>query len=340
MSGPALESAATIQKLGAAVRKRNTTETLAELAVIRAGDDARHARKHQAAFFTVSLVLVAVYVQFRLASLPGMYPRAYEWWTSSTGRLDPAYPTPQGSNPLMTVPNMAVRVEFPAAASVQQLLMTAPSVLRNGADFLLLMATHYSKSLKGVHWNGSSDQLRFEEMPSFLPTAQGKDWNYIWHAFNATNAKNEFVNPWAGVLWASPQAMANSPAVQEYYGSPPRRGFLTALFQGGLTAVARTQATTDVSGEDMEHYLMGSKPVRLRGACGAAQRTNAMMQSGSMYACGVSLVGGMSHSTLAAKLGSEFKGPGNKAASAILVGATLAATAFGAASAKCHPGEG
>jgi hypothetical protein len=257
------------QKVAVAAHARSN---LARLADQRASD---HASK---VMFVVFSVALAAYVHAKVAALAMMYPKAYAWWES--GYANSAEQA-EGSRPLITVPSMALRIQFPAFYWVKTLAMRDESVPIAGAEFLLLMASHYSRYLRAVHWDGSAAQLRFADLEVFLPTDQGQNWVFIWSAWNAKNAKGEYVNPWAGVLWASADAMQQSPAIRKYYANPPDRSMIRALFQGGLVEVAVLESTAAKSGIEMVHTLMGESPQATAVPCSGIQRANAAMTSAS-----------------------------------------------------------
>lgn len=249
-------------------------------------DIERREDEHRAAsirwiILAVLLALVWTWMNAKLGSLRMTYSDAYDWWMVTYKGVEYAKST--GNYPLVTIPSIATRLEFPSYAWVQQLLMLQESIPRPGAEFVMIMITHFSQNMRPIHFNGSSNQLRFTELATFLPTDQGADWTYIWSSFNAKNTHGEPVNPWSGVLWSSVRAMGNSPAIRDYYSTTPNRSFIESLYRGGLVEVAMTHGNDNTSGADMVRYLMGTTPDATPLPCSVGQKTNSAIQKGSEY---------------------------------------------------------
>ena len=306
--------------------------------VVRRGEEERF-RGQMNGLLGLSAACVGVYVYLKLQSLSKEYPTAYAWWDNA--QLEG--PEAEGEHSLITVPSAARRVEFPALYYAQTMIMAAETLPLSGAEFLLSMATHFSKFMNPVHWNGSPAQLRRTYLDRFLPRdARGKEgirWSYVWSAWNKKNAQGELVNPWAGVLFSSPQAMANSPAFQAYYAAEnPSRGFVEALFDGGLVEVAVLYGASSKSGSEMARHLMGSEPTRTKVPC--TSRVSGAVQGSieyGMYAGMAAGVGGHAGAAFAAarKLGSMGRG----VSGAIPLLITLAGFGAGAVAGarKCKP---
>ncbi len=275
------------------------------------------------------LSLVSAYVAAKRASLRGIYPTAYAWWNDVY--LSSAYERPAGNWPRVTVPSMALRVEFPTNYWVENLLMRADSMPRAGAEFLLIMLTHYSANMHPIHFNGGAQQLRYTDLQRFLPMDQGRDWTYIWTSFNATNASGAHVNPWAGVLFGSVQALAASPAVQAYYSDAPQRKYLDALYHGGLVEVAMSLGTSATSGIDMVHFLIGATPSLTTLPCTTLDRLHHAVQTGATYGTLTLVVGTV--------FGLRFPAMGKIASHLIATGVACAAgVAQGAMTCKSSAG--
>lgn len=263
-------------------------------------DIRRRESEHAAAWtlFVLGAVFVSlatVYIMERISALRTIYPESYAWWTAVYE--DVAYERPAGNWLHVSVQLAALRVEFSAYYWVQELVMRAPTMPRAGAEFLLLMTTHYGSNMRPIHFNGSAAQLRYTELGRFLPTDQGEDWTYIWESYNAKNAANASVNPWANVLFASVQALAASPAVRAYYRDASSRagGYVEALYRGGLVEVAMTQGTSAKTGMEMVRFLMGEAPAPVIRDCTGTDRKHAATQgmagSGMLGTIAVSLLG-------------------------------------------------
>ena len=248
-----LVRASDIAQLRDATRQRTLTLDHVLDSKIAKREEARRFSSHVHLFIGLSVACAGVYVYLKLTRLSSIYAAAYAWWGQAKESGEPG----RGAHILITVPNMALRVEFPAYYWLQNMRMAVPSISLAGAEFLLIVATHFSTGLRPAHWNGSAEQLRFKDIDLFLPLQKGADWDYIWTAWSATNAAGERVNPWAGVLYASRSALANSPAMKAYYANPPDRGFVEALFRGGLAEIAVNYATDKTNGEEMVRHLIG-----------------------------------------------------------------------------------
>lgn len=260
--------------------------------------DEQNFRSHMNLLLGLGAACLGVYVYLRIAGLAREYPAAYEWWATSSGA--PA----AGTHPLVTVPKAALRVEFPAFYTLQTLAMTAETLPLAGAQFLLAMAGSFAKYMKPVHWNGSATQLRYADLDAFLPldakSGGTVNWTYVWTAFNAKTAGGESVNPWAGVLFASYEAMANSPAFQAYYGSPADRSYVRALYQGGLVEIAVTLGSTATTGDAMAEHLMGFQPGFTKVPC--TSRVGKALQSSVEYGMYGAMAGGMGGHLFASRL--------------------------------------
>lgn len=268
------------------------------VAIDRRVDEQRF-RSHMNIVLTLSVACACVYAYIKIYSLKGMYPKAYAWWEVSQDE----HIRGAGHHSLVTVPAMALRVEFPSFYTLQTLFMSAETIPLAGAEFLLIMASTYPTRLRPILWNGSAEQLRYADIGQFLPLdAQrtgGVDWTYVWSSWRATNATKNYVNPWYD-LFPSATAMTNSPAFQAYYGTPPERGFLQALFQGGLVEVALQFGNVHTSGYEMVQRLMGEQPESVKTPC--PSQLNAAVQSATQYGMYSSMVAGMSGHALATQL--------------------------------------
>lgn len=217
-------------------------------------EDARRFRRHLNRIIGLSVVSFCVYAYLKIASLARVYPTAYAWWKDTSDA--------KSAHPQITVPHVALRVEFPAAYWVQTLRFASETIPLAGAQFLLEMASAHSTYLTRVHWNGTADALRYADRAQFLPIDAMRDgtvnWEYVWHAWAAKNDEGELVNPFAGVLFANVDSLIDSPAIKAYYADPPDRGYIDALYYGGLVEVAMRYGTTKKTGADMVHHLMGS----------------------------------------------------------------------------------
>lgn len=237
------------------------------------------------------VVLASVYTVLKTQNLQIMYPQAYLWWEQTRQFIDAGHMIkPNGTHPLITVPRVALRLNFPAYYSLETFRMVAQSMHRSAAEFLMIMATNFSETLRPVHWNGSAEQLRANDIEDFLPLEQPDNWTYIWTKFNALNAKDEQVNPWGnGVLFQTPEQMMLSPAVRAYYNNDP--SYMKALYEGGLVQLAMTHATASNTGTDLVKFLMGSMPVSGRVECGAGQLSRSQQESmtGTMLVAVISI---------------------------------------------------
>ena len=285
--------------------------------------DEQNFRTHLNLLLGFAAVCLAGYVYLKVASLARTYPAAYEWWESSQAQYGPAS---ESQHPLITVPKMALRVEFPSYYYLQSLGMAAETVSESGAEFLLIMATKFAKYMRPVHWNGTAEELRYTDLELFLPIDKGKDWGYIWSSWDAKNAAGEYVNPWAGVLFTSYEAMANSPAFEAYYANPPDRRYVQALFRGGLAEIAITLGSTDTTGPKMAQHLMGLQSGSYKVPCNnrADQATQKALYYGSMTA----MAGGMlGHATMKAAASGGFRGMFMKALPLLITAGGLTAGA-------------
>lgn len=277
----------------------------------------------------VSVACLGAYVYIKVSGLAREYPVAYAWWERSQalhGRGDSAHPQ-------ITLPKAALRVEFPAFYYVQSLAMVSESLPLHGAQFLVVMASHFSKYLRPVHWNGSAAELRYADYQRFLPpdakSASGVRWTYVWAAWTAKNAAGDSVNPWDGVLFASVQAMANSPAVQAYYADVPDRRYIAALFRGGLVEVAVTLGGTDTTGVEMARHLMGFQSGAYVIPCGGSRGERAV-QTSLEYGMYGGMVGGLGGHALASRF-AEMGSRGERFGKLLPLLITAASFAGGAA---------
>lgn len=290
-------------------------------------------RHHLNLLLGFGVVALGAYVYLKIASLRRAYPLAYAWWETSQALYAKSAAT--GADVLVTVPSVALRLEFPSYYHLQTLLMAERTLPLAGAQFLMVMATHYSKQLRPIHWNGSAEQLRFADIDAFLPPdAAGKsgiDWRYVWIQWTATNAAKQPVNPWVSALFASPQAMADSPAFQAYYGShgaPPDRGMVRALFRGGLVEVAVQYGNVHTTGDEMAQKLMGVQAGATKVPC--ASKLDAAVQTSLQYGMIASMAGGMGGHAMASATEAS-RGVGRFLPLLVAVGGFGAGAAKGAA---------
>ena len=294
-------------------------------------------RHHLNLLLGLGVVALGAYVYLKIGSLGRSYPVAYEWWESSQALYAKSATT--GADALVTVPSVALRLEFPSYYYLQTLLMTERTIPLAGAQFLMVMATHFSKELRPIHWDGSAEQLRFADIDAFLPPdasvgggKSGINWRYVWTKWTATNEAKQPVNPWVSALFSSPQAMADSPAFQAYYGShgsPPDRGLVRALFRGGLVEVAVQYGNVHTTGDKMAQRLMGVQSGATKIPC--ASRLDAAVQTSLEYGMYASMAGGMGGHAMASRLATsegESKGLGS------LVPLLVTVAGFGAGAAK------
>ena len=165
--------------------------------VARRGEEERF-RGQMNGLLGLSAACVGVYVYLKLQSLSKEYPTAYAWWDNA--QLEG--PEAEGEHSLITVPSAARRVEFPALYYAQTMIMAAETLPLSGAEFLLSMATHFSKFMNPVHWNGSPAQLRRTYLDRFLPRdARGKEgirWSYVWSAWRQEERAGRACQPVGG----------------------------------------------------------------------------------------------------------------------------------------------
>jgi hypothetical protein len=273
--------------------------------------------------FVASSLIVSFSVSLRVDGLKDQYKNAFRWWDSTNGyRNTKDAPKPDGIFPYVTVMGAAISLNYPLVAWFRALSSEATMVPKAGAEFLLDMASAFgfSRKLIGIHWNGSSEQLRLSDIETFLPTNAAAythrrskkymsilgtgstfelNWDYIWAAFNSVSKSSSSemgrVNPWAGTLWRTIDEFSNSPVVQEYYTN--REGetaqLLVGLYRGGLTYLAMNMNET-ASASDIIYKLLGARTQRASGKCTNRQRTSATIQGGTMglgMGCGLGCFG-------------------------------------------------
>lgn len=303
-------------------------------------------RKQLNTIMGLAVVCVCVYVYLKIVSIAKQYPKAYEWWNSQQ-----VFAPGKGHYVQLTLPQAALRIEFPFFYQLQVLAMQAQSVSLAGAHFLVIMATNFAKYMHPVHWNGSAEQLRYDSLDQFLPPhakkSNGVDWPYVWAAWEAKNAKNQPVNPWGnGVLFTNVRALANSPAFQAYYADPPDRRYIDALFHGGLTEIAVMLGNSDATGPAMAEHLMGVDSGFTKVEC--TGRVSEAVKTSMDYGMKTGMIGGVvghlgahSMSHMFARMPSGWKAVLRKPSrlSAVLLTVAMA-TALGvgaaAGAAKCN----
>lgn len=246
-----------------------------------------------------AVVLGIAYVYVRVSSLGSEYEDAYLWWAKS-GKLETNDAMMAASHVDVTVPVCALRVEFPQLYRLQAAIMMVPSLPAEGAAFLLDMASQFGGDLKRAHWYGNATTLRFEDLVLFLPRQKPGDWGYIWEAWSAVDKSGAPVNPWMGVIFQDAKALANSPAIQAYYASPPDTAFVDALFRGGLVEIALTLSSPARTGEQMVEYLTGFQAGYTLTACSSKRRAIAAATGAMGTASMAAMVGGGAGHAIAA----------------------------------------
>lgn len=275
---------------------------LIQIAALERGQ--RHAA-HRAAversvlWCLMGIVVVSLSIHHSVLSLDVQFPAAYAWSSSPTGALDSRYPEPQGSTQV-SVQVAAITASYPLIAQLGALAFLMPKIKREGALFILQMVGAYgeSRNLKGVHLNGSAEQLRYADLQSFLPTGNASvvkgqpNWSYIWAAWNARTEDGTSSNPFFNTLWQNITEFQLSPAIQDYYGvdtggsitRPPQRTLIQSLFKGGLAYIASNNFENEVTASQMIKNLMSERYVQEGKPCDALQKTQAAISQGTQWA--------------------------------------------------------
>ena len=253
---------------------------------------------HNLIIFVFSVSIVVFSVHWHIMDLKRVYKLSFEWWNSPTGYLDNvSAPPPAGRYEKLTIPTASVSATYHPLAKLFSLLFMSADVSRDGALFLLEVTAEFgkSKNLKGVHWNGSPDQLRFNHITTFLPegpaayaTDGSVNWTYVYSAFNAVSSKDGLaVNPWANTFWQSLDTFVNSPLIKGYYTNDRKsRELMRVMYNGGLCAIAMEYiATSGIDYRDVLFMMLGSqqRPSTKR-RCTTADRVSSGISNGSMTA--------------------------------------------------------
>ena len=276
---------------------------------IRWAKHLHHTRDMSLVLFIVAVVSLSFFVYWSISNLKRDYASAYHWWNSPIGYSnEETTPFPNGIYSHMTVPGLAVGAKYPPVAWVQGLFFDSSVPNRNGTLFLLTMASEYgfwvdgplkgSVRLKGIHWNGSGDQLRLADMQKFLPidvasmygTGSGVDWGYVWASWNQKALGGDgYANPFAQVIWTDVTTFSRCPMVIGYYARQYRSmEFFTALFGGGLCSVAMDWFEADTKPEQIVDELFASVSVKRKKQCTTVQVASSAIQYGSLgFALGI-----------------------------------------------------
>ena len=314
---------------------RSTAITeMVSLRDIRWGKYLRHKRIMSLIIFIAATIALLFFVYWSIGNLARDYPGAFKWWNlgyTSTQKT----PFPAGIYPAMTVPTVAMAANYPAVAWIQGLMFKSTVPKRNGCLFLLKMVAQYgfwvdgpfvgTIRLRGIHWNGSSEQLRFTSLNKFLPrdaaskygTGSSINWGYIWASWNqlAKDGKG-YANPWAMVIWTDINSFSQCPMITGYYaGDATYEHFIACLFEGGLCTIAMDwfAAKTDPDQviDEMFSYVASAKARKCSTAAIAAksvQYASMGMGLAAMIGCalnplvgvGLAICGGASGAVLGA----------------------------------------
>lgn len=290
--------------------ERSTAVTeMTSLRDIRWGRYLRHKRMLTLVIFVALVMSFVFFVYWSLGNLQRDYPDAYKWWNDPLGYGNTLQtPFPNGIYPDMTVPNVAIAASYPPVAWLQGLMFKSTTPVRSGCLFLLKVASQYgywangpfkgNVRLKGIHWNGSSEQLRFSSIDDFLPldapsrygTGAGINWGYVWASWNRTAAGGKgYANPWAYVIWSDIDTFSQSPMISGYYAKDATyQRFMASLFTGGFCAVAMDWFEPKTDPDEVLLDLFGFDSGVDKKPCSTAQLAASSIQYGSL---GFSILG-------------------------------------------------
>lgn len=290
---------------------RSTAITeMASLRTIKWGKYLRHKRIMSLVIFIAAVISLLFFIYWSIGNLARDYPAAFRWWKIGFSNTQKT-PYPAGIYPAMTVPTVAVAANYPGAAWVQGLMFKSTTPKRNGCLFLLKMVSQYgfwvdgpfagTVRLRGIHWNGSSEQLRFVSINKFLPrdaaskygTGASINWGYVWASWNqlAEGGKG-YANPWAMVIWTDELSFSRCPMITGYYaGNATYQHFITCLFEGGLCSIAMDWFAQKTDPDqvilEMFSYVSSSKAR----ACSSAAIAASSIQYASMGFSVLAMVG-------------------------------------------------
>ena len=296
----------TQQSLREQIADANRATAITEMASerdINWGKYLRHKRAMTLVVLITAICALAFFVYWSIGSLARDHAGAYKWWNDPSGYGGTQEtPYPNGIYPDMTVPTVAVAASYPGVAWVQGLMFKSTTPKRSGCFFLLKMASQYgywtdgplkgSARLHGVHWNGSSDQLRFESMHKFLPmdavtkygTGEDINYGYVWASWNqlAEGGKG-YANPWAMVIWTDIATFQNCPMITGYYaGDAKYMHFMYCLFEGGLCTVAMDWFDNKTDPDQVIDEMFSSVSGEEEAKCSTAAVASSAIQFGSM----------------------------------------------------------
>lgn len=300
------ETHRTQDSLWAQIKDADRSTAITEAASLRDiqwGNYLRHKRAMTLVVVVTAIVALLVFVYWSLDKLSRDYVGAYRWWNDPLGfNNTQKTPYPNGIYPTMTVPTVAVAASYPGVAWMQGLLFKSTTPTRNGCIFLLKMASQYgywvdgpfkgNARLRGIHWNGSSDQLRFTSIHQFLPldapskygTGASINWGYVWASWNRMAEGGEgYANPWAYVIWTDMTSFSQSPMITGYYAEDATyTSFVTSLFSGGLCAVAMDWFTAKTDPDQVIDEMIGYVSSSKARPCSTAAVASSAIQYGSL----------------------------------------------------------
>lgn len=250
----------------------------------------------------LGLLVVGASMYFAVKRLATQYPKAYHWWNNYRAQTD--NPPSKGSVQV-TVQSAAVSAMYSGISFAMGLTFMATPLNRHAATFLLSMVSVYGsdlyddssnnfflRGLTDVHWNGSPEQLGYEQRHKFLPPAhqggiwlpstQRLNWGYIWKycwAAPVPGASGS-ANPWFLRIWPTVEVFMAAPIILDYYRE--NTVGMDALFRGGLVQYALTMQNSGLTAPEMMHHLVGVTPTTVKAKCTKSQRINAGMNSGMM----------------------------------------------------------
>lgn len=205
----------------------------------------------------IVIVIIAIWVAAHFHALRILYKSDVEWFETRYTQG----PRPKGAHHV-SLNCLLISTEYPVFAQTF-MSQTCRSLPQTAGIFLLTMIQTFGDEMEGIHYSGSREQLRWDRFRTFI--SDYAHWNVP-------------DNPWR-FLFRNASMFARSVAVQKAQKTTTGVTMLSALFDGGLCAVATQFTKPDTDAPTMCEELLAEQLVYFQ-SCDVTRLASAV-QNGS-----------------------------------------------------------